>query len=132
MTLKLTLEPQEWFMVGGSKVVNVWSETAKLRIDGAGPILRQAHTQSEPDADTPAKLVYLAVQGLYLGLTSDLEGYFSSVELLLLENPSTRDVVNRANSQIAAGAFYHALREYRTLLGPQVGASSKSSQPEVP
>ncbi|WP_168209978.1 flagellar biosynthesis repressor FlbT [Tardiphaga sp. vice154] len=119
MPLKMTLEPQEWFMVGDTKVVNIWNEKAKLRIDGAAPILRQAHTMSEQDTDTPAKRVYLAVQLLYLGMTSNPEKYFILVESLLKENPAAGDTVRKANEQVAAGSYYGALREYRKIIEPR-------------
>ncbi|MDB5617000.1 flagellar biosynthesis repressor FlbT [Tardiphaga sp.] len=119
MPLKMNLEPQEWFMVGDTKVVNIWNETAKLKIDGAAPILRQAHTMSERDADTAAKRVYLAVQRLYLHVASTPEKYFVLVEALLKENPAASDTVRKANEVIAGGSFYGALREYRKLIERQ-------------
>jgi flagellar biosynthesis repressor protein FlbT len=122
MPLKMTLEPQEWFMVGDTKVVNIWNQTARLKIDGAAPILRQAHTMTEQDPDTPAKRVYLAVQLLYLGVTSNPEKYFVLVEALLKDNPSAGDTVRKANERIATGSFYGALREYRKLIELQAAA----------
>ena len=116
MTLKMTLEPQEWLMVGDTKVVNIWNDTAKFKIDGAAPILRQAHTLSEQDADTTAKRVYLSVQLLYLGLTSNPDKYFRLVDALLKEHPAAGDAVQKANGQIASGSYYGALREYRKLI----------------
>jgi flagellar biosynthesis regulator FlbT len=116
MPLKMTLEPQEWVMLGGTRVVNIWDETAKFDIGGAGPVLRQEHTLSESDADDTAKRVYLSVQMAYLGLTSSLDRYSSLVQDLLVQRPETSDVVQKANAQISNGSFYGALREYRKLI----------------
>jgi flagellar protein FlbT len=116
MPLKMTLEPQEWLMVGGTRVVNIWNETSKFRIDGAAPILRQAHAISEGDADTPARRVYYCVQKLYLGINASPDEYFGLVETLLAESPSAGEAVQKANTQIANGSLYGALREYRKLL----------------
>jgi flagellar protein FlbT len=116
MPLKMTMEPQEWLMIGDTRVVNIHPLQAKFSIDGAAPILRQAHTIAESDADTPAKRVYLSVQCLYLGTTEDPKPYFAAVEALLQTDPSASDVVHKANSKIASGSFYGALREYRKLV----------------
>jgi flagellar protein FlbT len=112
----MTMEPQEWLMIGDTRVVNIHPMQAKFSIDGAAPVLRQAHTMAETDVDTPTKRVYLAVQGLYLGVTADPRNYFAAVEALLEAAPSAADVVQKANSKIASGSFYGALREYRKLL----------------
>jgi flagellar protein FlbT len=116
MPLKMTLEPQEWLMVGDTRIVNIWNETSKFKIDGAAPVLRQAHTISKDDADTPAKRVYYSMQKLYLGIDSCPDEYFGLVKTLLAECPSAAETVQKANTQIANGSFYGALREYRKLL----------------
>lgn len=123
MTLKMTLVSQEWLMVGDTKVVNISTEIAKFKIDGAAPILRQAHTMSELDTDTAAKRVYLALQMLYLGQAEATEPYFSAVDVLLEQCPSAIAVVQNANRQIAGGSYYGALREYRKLIQEQLLSS---------
>lgn len=115
MPLKLTLEPQEWFMVGSTKVINIWSEAAKLRIEGAAPILRQTHTMGEQDANTTLKRTYFSVQKLYLGIASDTDEYRRCAAILLLEYPSASEVVQIADREVAQGCYYGALREYRKL-----------------
>ena len=119
MALRIRLEPQEWLMVGTSRVLNIWNETAKLKIHGAGPVLRQEHTLSEGDADSSAKRVYYAVQTAYLGINSNLDAYFDLVDALLKESPESSDIVQIANDYISKGSFYGALLEYRKLIGPK-------------
>ncbi|MGM4903774.1 flagellar biosynthesis repressor FlbT [Tardiphaga sp. 866_E4_N2_1] len=116
MPLKMTMEPQEWLMIGDTRVVNIHPLQAKFSIEGAAPVLRQAHTMADADANTPAKRVYLSVQSLYLGVTVDPKPYFSAVEALIRADPSAMDVVEKANRKIASGSFYGALREYRKLV----------------
>jgi flagellar protein FlbT len=116
MPLKMTLKPQEWLMVGGTRVVNISDEAAEFRINGAGPVLRQAHTLCEADADSAVKRVYLSVQMAYLGTTSNLDHYFRLVRNLLVERPETGDTVCKANVHISNGSYYDALREYRKLI----------------
>lgn len=103
-------------MIGGTKVVNIHPEQAVFFVDGAGPVLRQAHTLSAEAADTSAKRAYLAVQRLYLGITTDRVEYQAAVSALLREAPASKDIVLKANMQMAKGSAYGALREYRKLL----------------
>jgi flagellar biosynthesis regulator FlbT len=121
MALRMTLKPQEWFMVGNTRVVNIWDDKVKLKIDGAAPILRQAQTMCDQEADTSAKRVYLAVQRLYLHLRTTPEDYFVCVDALLKENPAASVTVAKANAQIAEGSYYDALREYRKLCEAPAG-----------
>ena len=116
MPLKMTMEPQEWLMFGNTRVLNVHPEPAVFTVDGGGPVLRQAHTLSAETADTAAKRAYLAVQHLYLGITTDMVEYQAAASALLHEDPTSKDIVFRANMQMAKGSAYGALREYRKLL----------------
>jgi flagellar biosynthesis regulator FlbT len=117
MPLKMTLEPQEWLMIGGTKVVNIHPNQATFTMEGAGPVLRQAFTMAASEADTSAKRTYFAVQRLYLGLTSDMAEYQRAASELLRDVPTSQEVVVRANTQIANGSLYGALSQYRKLLG---------------
>ncbi len=116
MPLKITMEPQEWLMIGDTRVVNIHPEQAKFLVDGAAPILRQAHTMDARAANTPAKRAYLAVQRLYLGLSTDMVEYQRTVSDLLADSPASKDTVLKANIQMSKGSLYGALREYRKLL----------------
>jgi hypothetical protein len=116
MPLKMIVEPQEWLMIGGTRVVNIHPEQATFFVDGSGPVLRQAHTLSEEMADTAAKRAYLAVQRLYLGMATDMSEYQVAASALLQKVPSSKEVVLKANVQMAKGSVYGALREYRKLL----------------
>lgn len=116
MPLKMTIGPQEWLMLGDTKVMNIHPQQAVFIVDGAGPVLRQAHTLSVEDADTPAKKAYLAVQRLYLGITTDMGEYRDAVAELLRDTPASKEVVLEANIQMISRGAYGALREYRKLL----------------
>jgi flagellar biosynthesis regulator FlbT len=116
MAMNMTLGPQEWLMVGGTRIVNIRDEPVRFHIDGAGPILRQAHTLSETTNSSPAERVYLSVQKVYLGVQTASDVYCSLVQDLLAERPESRDVVRAANQQISKGSLYGALREYRKLI----------------
>jgi hypothetical protein len=117
MALHMTLEPQEWLMVGCTRIVNIRGEPVKFHIDGAGPILRQPHTLSETMINSTAERVYLSLQKVYLGAGPVSDVYYSLVQDLLAERPESRDVVLAANEQILKGSLYGALLEYRRLIG---------------
>ncbi|WP_398464783.1 flagellar biosynthesis repressor FlbT [Tardiphaga sp.] len=112
----MTVEPQEWLMIGTTKVVNIGLETAFLQIEGAAPVLRQAHTMTVERATTPANKTYLAVQRLYLGETTEMSEYHQAATNLLKDLPGLEETVSKANRQMAKGSVYGALREYRKLI----------------
>ncbi|MDF3812299.1 MULTISPECIES: flagellar biosynthesis repressor FlbT [Rhodopseudomonas] len=117
MALKVKMMPYERIFIGTTVVTNAWSEPAKFSIEGAAPVLRQAHAMLEERADTPLKRVYLCVQNLYLGCDgASVARYFELVAELLAQMPQAAATVAAANSEIAKGSFYGAIREYRKLL----------------
>ena len=119
MPLRMTMEPQEWLMIGDTKVTNIYRGPATFLVDGSGPVLRQAHTLEPQNADTPIKRVYLAVQRLYLGMTDQISEYQQAASDLLVDAPAAKEVIAKANLQMAKGSVYGALREYRKLLDSQ-------------
>lgn len=66
MALKVELKPNERIIIGACVITNT-DQRARLLIDGDKiPILREKDILTPETADTPAKLVYLAVQLMYL------------------------------------------------------------------
>ncbi len=66
MALKVELKPHERIIIGSCVVTNT-DQRARLLIDGDRiPILREKDILTPETADTPAKLVYLAVQLMYI------------------------------------------------------------------
>src|SRR5262249_60984227 len=66
MALKVELKPNERIIIGACVITNT-DQRARLLIDGDKiPILREKAILTPETADTPAKLVYLAVQLMYL------------------------------------------------------------------
>src|SRR5580692_365274 len=66
MALKVELKPHERIIIGSCVVANT-DQRARLLIDGDKiPILREKDIMTPAIADTPAKLVYLAVQLMYI------------------------------------------------------------------
>src|SRR5437870_13837846 len=72
MALKVELKPHERIIIGACVITNT-DQRARLLIDGDKiPILREKDILTPDTADTPAKLVYLAVQLMYISLDQQL------------------------------------------------------------
>jgi flagellar biosynthesis regulator FlbT len=66
MALKVELKPNERIIIGNCVITNT-DQRARLLIDGDKvPILREKDIMTPEAADTVAKLVYLAVQLMYI------------------------------------------------------------------
>ena len=65
MALKVELKPGERLIIGTCVVTNSDQRT-RLTIEGKLPILREKDILKPGEADTTAKLIYLAVELMYL------------------------------------------------------------------
>ena len=66
MALKVELKPHEKIIVGSCVITNT-DQRAKFLIAGERlPVLREKDILTPETADTPAKLIYLAVQLMYI------------------------------------------------------------------
>src|SRR6195256_4479972 len=119
MALKVELKPHERIIIGACVVTNT-DQRARLLIDGDRiPILREKDIQTPETADTPAKLVYLAVQLMYLSPDpmAHHPTYFSLVRDILTAMPSAWPFIEGINNYILNGDLYHALKESKKLIG---------------
>ena len=100
MALKVELKPNERIIIGACVVTNT-DQRARLLIDGDRiPILREKDILTPETADTPAKLVYLAVQLMYLSPDpmAHHPTYFSLVRDILTRD-AERVAVHRGHQQ---------------------------------
>ena len=119
MALKVELKPNERIIIGACVVTNT-DQRARLLIDGDRiPILREKDILTPETADTPAKLVYLAVQLMYLSPDpmAHHPTYFSLVRDILTTMPSAWPFIEGINNHILNGDLYHALKESKKLIG---------------
>jgi flagellar protein FlbT len=119
MALKVELKPHERIIIGACVVTNT-DQRARLLIDGDRiPILREKDILTPEIADTPAKLVYLAVQLMYLSPDpmAHHPTYFSLVRDILNAMPSAWPFIEGINNYILNGDLYHALKESKKLIG---------------
>jgi flagellar biosynthesis repressor protein FlbT len=118
MALKVELKPHERIIIGACVVTNT-DQRARLLIDGDRiPILREKDILTSESADTPAKLIYLAVQLMYLSPDpmAHHPTYFSLVRDILTAMPSAWPFIEGINNHILNGDLYHALKESKKLI----------------
>ena len=90
MALKVELKPHERIIIGNCVITNT-DQRARLLIDGEKiPILREKDILTPETADTPAKLIYLAVQLMYISPDPEVNHgtYFSLLRDIVTVAPS--------------------------------------------
>ncbi len=99
MALKVELKPNERIIIGTVVIKNSDSRS-RFFVEGHAPILREKDFLTPRTADTPAKLIYLAVQLMYLDGTVDnqKDTYFNLVQDILDAAPSTAQFVAEVNN----------------------------------
>ena len=118
MALKVELKPHERIIIGNCVVTNT-DQRARLLIDGENvPILREKDIMTPETADTPAKLVYLAVQLMYISPDpqSQHSTYFHLLRDIIATMPSAWPIIETINTGILNGELYRALKEARKLV----------------
>ena len=105
MALKVELKPHERIIIGNCVITNT-DQRARLLIDGDKiPILREKDIMTPETANTPAKLVYLAVQLMYIAPDPQVNHgtYFSLVRDIVTAAPSAWPVIEDINNCILNG-----------------------------
>jgi len=117
MTLKVEIKPGERIIIGESLITNGGGR-AKLFIEGDAPILREKDVLPARAADTPAKLVYLAVQLLYLknGDAALLEDYRELVRDFAEAAPGAADILKDIENCLLTGDFYKGMKQAKRLI----------------
>jgi flagellar protein FlbT len=118
MALKVELKPNERIIIGACVITNT-DQRARLLIDGDNiPILREKDILTPETADTPAKLVYLAVQLMYISPDPQVNHgtYFNLVRDIVTAVPSAWPIIEDINNLILNGDLYHALKETKKLV----------------
>ncbi|MER2606630.1 MAG: flagellar biosynthesis repressor FlbT [Siculibacillus sp.] len=117
MTLKVEIKPGERIIIGESLITN-GSTRARLFIEGDAPILREKDVLPPREADTPAKLIYLAVQLMYLkqGTPEVIEDYRSLVRDFQEAAPGAQDILSELDNCILTGDFYKGVKHAKRLI----------------
>jgi flagellar protein FlbT len=118
MALKVELKPHERIIIGSCVVTNT-DQRARLLIDGDNiPILREKDILTPETANTPAKLVYLAVQLMYISPDPQASHgtYFNLLRDIVVTVPSSWPIIEGINNFILSGDLYQALKEAKKLI----------------
>ena len=118
MALKVELKPHERIIIGSCVITNT-DQRARLLIDGDNiPILREKDILTPESADTPAKLLYLAVQLMYISpdARANQGTYFNLVKDIVTTVPSAWPYIEAINAHILCGDLYLALKETKKLM----------------
>lgn len=117
MPLKVELKPGERLIVGKCVITNSDQRT-RLTVDGKLPILRETDILTHEKANTPAKLIYLAIQLMYLdgdyhALSKE---YFSLINSIVATMPHAIPLIDDINNEILTGDLYKALKVTKRLI----------------
>jgi flagellar protein FlbT len=118
MALKVELKPNERIIIGSCVITNV-DQRARLLIEGENtPVLREKDILTPATADTPAKLIYLAVQLMYLSPDPKEHHptYFALLKDMLTVDPAAWPLIEGINNFILEGDLYKALKEAKKLI----------------
>jgi flagellar biosynthesis repressor protein FlbT len=118
MALKVELKPHERIIIGSCVITNT-DQRARLLIEGEKiPILREKDILTPETADTPAKLIYLSVQLMYISPEPQVNHgtYFNLLRDLVTAAPSMWPIIEGININILNSDLYQALKEARKLV----------------
>jgi flagellar protein FlbT len=117
MSLKVELKPGERLIIGNCVITNSDQRT-RLTIDGKLPILREKDILTPEKANTTAKLIYLAVQLMYLEGSFQVSGteYFSLVNAMAVGMPKSISLLDEINNEILTNNLYKALKVSKKLI----------------
>jgi flagellar protein FlbT len=118
MPLKITLKPRERLILGGAVLRN-GAVASNLLVENEVPILRERDILSEPQANSPCRRIYFAIQLMYVdeqNLAVHHALYYMLVRDLLAAAPSTARFVNEINKLVVERKYYLALKTARQLI----------------
>jgi flagellar biosynthesis repressor protein FlbT len=118
MPLTINLKPGEKLIVNGVVVQNT-HHAAKLIIHNEAALLRQKDILAEPEANTPARRIYFAVQCQYL-FPERSAVYTPLIHQFLQEfsqaAPSTLPLIREIAEEVQVGHLYQALKSAKRLI----------------
>ena len=118
MALKVELKPNKRIIIGSCVLTNT-DQRARFLIEGDKiPILREKDIMTPDAADTPAKLIYLAVQLMYISPNPEVNHgtYFNLLRDIVTAAPSAWPIIEGINTCILSGDLYQALKEAKKLI----------------
>jgi flagellar protein FlbT len=133
MALKVDLKPHEKIIIGSCVITNT-DQRARLLIEGERtPVLREKDILTPATADTPAKLIYLAVQLMYISPDPQQHHavYFDLMRHVLNTEPGTAAMIGAINDCILNGDYYRALKESKKLIAHEGELLAQARSPRA-
>jgi len=119
MPLKLSLKPQEKFVLNGAVLTNGDKRTS-LVLQNKACVLREKDIMQPEDASTPARRIYFPIMMMYLD-PDDSERHYTDFALRMTEfmgaiqNRGALAICLEISRDVMAGAYYKALMGCRKL-----------------
>jgi len=118
MALKITLKPDERMIIGGAVITN-GSKGSSFVIENKVPVLRQSDIMSEKAANTSCRLIYLAIQLMYVDSENQATyyaNYWNLVQDLVKAAPSMVVFVDQISEHIQGNRHYQALKLTKKMI----------------
>jgi flagellar biosynthesis repressor protein FlbT len=119
MPLKLSLKPQEKFVLNGAVLTNSDKRTS-LVLQNKACVLREKDIMQPEDANTPARRIYFPIMMMYLE-PDDSERYYTDFALRMTEfmgaihNRAALATCLEISRDVMAGGYYKALMNCKKL-----------------
>jgi len=119
MPLKLSLKPQEKFVLNGAVVTNGDKRTS-LVLQNKACVLREKDIMQPEQATTPARRIYFPIMMMYLDPGED-EKYYNAFALRMTEfmgavrNQGILALCLEISRDVMAGQYYKALMQTKRL-----------------
>ncbi len=136
MPLKIDLKPGEKFVLNGA-VVSVGRDGRSLLLQNEAVLLREKDIMQEEDANTPARRIYFTVMLMYID-PPNRERYIYQYQMLVegfaqasAAAPELQKALIPMIQNVAAGDYYHALRQCRKLFDIESQLLTPVAEPEA-
>lgn len=118
MPLKIILKPHEKFIIGRAVIANGDAKSAFV-VENDVPILRGKDILSLAGADTPCKMIYFAIQLMYVdepNLPEHHKTYWGLVKEVTEAAPSVKPMLKEISEHILNARYYPALKLTQKLI----------------
>jgi flagellar biosynthesis repressor protein FlbT len=119
MPLKLSLKPQEKFVLNGAVMTN-GDKRASLVLQNKACVLREKDIMQPEDANTPARRIYFPIMMMYLE-PDESERYYTDFAQRMtefmgaLQNRAALATCLEISRDVMAGAYYKALMNCKKM-----------------
>lgn len=118
MALKITLKPQEKFILGGAVIVNGEAKSTFV-LENDIPVLRGKDIMTLSSANTPCKKIYFAIQLMYIdnkNLPEHHKIFWELVKDVAQAAPSRKTLLQEISEHILNDRYYQALKLTKKLI----------------